>query len=506
MEQEMKQAGDPLVVSLQENILKINKLMGHSTDVVVREIRLGIFDGLKACVIFIDGLIDSSAVNNFVLESLMLDSVDLGSVKTEEGNVLQYLKEYVLTSVSVNEDVADYNTMFTSLLSGGVILLIDGQLSGFSISLNGWKERGITEPTSETVIRGPKESFMENIRVNTALIRRKIKTPDLRMETYKIGILTQTDVAIMYINGISNKKIVNEVRLRLKKIDIDSILESSYIEELIQDKGKTPFPTVLNSERPDVIAAELLEGKVAIIVDGTPYVLVVPALFVSFIHSAEDYYHRADIGTFIRLLRYLGIFIGLFAPALFIAITTFHVELIPRTLLGSLSAQREGVPFPAFVEVLIMEITFEILREAGIRMPRNIGQAVSIVGSLVIGTAAVQAGLISPAMVIVVSLTAVANFVIPSNDMSISIRLLRFPFIFLGASFGLFGMSVGFIILILHLTSLRSFGVPYLSPFAPFDMEGQKDSILRVPIRSMLFRPKLIARKNLRRQRMHPPK
>ncbi|WP_152970751.1 spore germination protein [Bacillus sp. FJAT-28004] len=506
MDSDLKQTNEPLVADLQENIHKMKQRMGNSTDVIVREIKLGMMD-VKACLIFIDGLIDSNAVNDFVLESLMIKNDYLSSEKLKsEGNVLQYLKDYILTTTAVKHDVDDFNGMFHSLLSGSVILLMDGHLSGFSISLSGWKERAITEPTSETVIRGPKEGFTENLRANTAMIRRKIKSPDLWLETIQIGSLTQTDVAILYIYGIANEKVVKEVLTRLKRIDIDGILESNYIEELIQDEAKTPFPTVFNSERPDVIAASLLEGKVAILVDGTPYVLVVPALFASFIHSAEDYYHRADIGSLIRLLRYLGIFIALFAPSIYVAVTTFHIEMIPRTLLGSLTAQREGVPFPAFIEAMIMEITFEILREAGIRMPRNIGQAMSIVGSIVLGTAAVEAGLISPAMVIVVSITAVANFVIPSNDMAISIRLMRFPFIFLGASFGLYGISLGFITMVLHLSSLRSFGVPYLSPFAPFDFQGQKDGLLRAPIRSMIFRPKLIARHNLMRQRVRRPK
>jgi spore germination protein KA len=356
------------------------------------------------------------------------------------------------------------------------------------------------ESTTETVVRGPKEGFTENLRTNTALIRRKIKTPHLWLESKKIGRETVTDVAIMYIDGIANEKVIKEVHSRLDRIEIDGILESGYIEELIQDEALSPFPTVYYSERPDKIAAELLEGKVAILVDGTPIVLVVPALFVSFIQAAEDYYQRADISTLIRLLRFFSLFIALLGPSLYIAITTFHQEMLPTGLLINLAAQREGVPFPAFIEALMMETAFEILREASLRMPKAIAQAISIVGTLVIGTAAVEAGIVSAAMVIVVAITAISSFVLPSFAMSMSIRMLRFPMMALAASFGLFGILIGFIALILHLCSLRSFGVPYMSPFGPFIKEDINDTIIRVPRGRMFFRPRLISQKNIRRE------
>jgi len=248
---------------------------------------------------------------------------------------------------------------------------------------------------------------------------------------------------------------------------------------------------VYNSERPDVIAAGLLEGRVAILVDGTPFVLMVPGLFIHFYQSAEDYYQRADISTLLRILRLLGLFIALLGPSLYIAITTFHQEMLPTQLLLSLAAQREGVPFPAFIEALMMEVAFEILREAGIRMPKSVGQAISIVGTLVIGQAAVDAGIVSAAMVIVVAITAISSFIVPAFSLSISIRILRFGLMGLAASFGLFGITVGMIALILHMCSLRSFGIPYMSPFAPFIWSDQKDSIFRFPRWGLLSRPHL---------------
>ena len=300
----------------------------------------------------------------------------------------------------------------------------------------------------------------------------------------------------MYLNGIVNDKLVEEARIRLGRIDIDAVFESGNIEELIQDETFTPFPTLYNTERPDVIAAGIMEGRIAILVDGTPFVLMAPALFTQFYQSAEDYYQRADFATLLRLLRYVCFFISLLAPSLYIAITTFHQELLPASLLISLAAQREGIPFPAFIEAVVMEITFEILREAGVRLPKTVGQAVSIVGALVIGQAAVEAGLVSPAMVIIVAITAISNFVIPSFNMGITIRILRFLLMLIAASFGLFGVTVGLIAIVLHLCSLRSFGIPYMSPMAPFILADQKDTIFRFPQWALYARPRLISQKN----------
>jgi len=320
------------------------------------------------------------------------------------------------------------------------------------------------------------------------------------MESKIIGKRTKTNVAMMYIKGIANDKIVKEVRLRLDRIDIDGILESGNIEELIRDEPYSPFPTILNTERSDVVAAELLEGKIAIFVDGTPFVLIVPAIFIQFFQSSEDYYQSADIASLIRILRYFAFAIAMLAPALFIAVTTFNHVMLPPSLLISLAAQREGAPFPAFVEAIIMEVTFEILREAGLRMPRSIGSAMSIVGAFVIGTAAVEAGIISAAMVIVVSITAIASFVSPTYNLAISGRILRFGFMAIAASFGLLGITIGLIALLLHLCSLRSFGVPYMSSLAPFNLSDQKDAFIRLPIWKMFTRPRLINQQNIVRQ------
>lgn len=492
---------DFLKTSLQQNIQTLKDALGKSSDIIIREIRIGKEGTIKAGVIYTDGLTDTPSLQNFILETLMLDikEIDLQRKRSPEQNLISVLKDVALTVGEIKEETS-FDVILTSLLSGDTIILLDGYAQGLIIANRQWAERGVTEPTAQTVVRGPREGFTENLRINTALIRRKLKDPNLWMESKVIGTRTKTNIAIVYISDIADDKIVKEVSLRLDRIDIDGILESGNIEGFIQDSTYSPFSTIYNTERPDVVAAALLEGRIAILVDGTPFVLLVPALFIQFFQSPEDYYERTVFGSLIRTLRFIAFIISLLAPALFIAITTYHQSMLPPALLISLAAQREGVPFPAFVEALIMEVTFEILREAGIRMPRSIGTAMSIVGAFVIGTAAVEAGLISAMMVIIVSITAISNFVSPSYEMAIAVRILRFVFMALAASFGLFGIMVGFIALILHLCSLRSFGVPYMSPIAPFNISDQKDTLIVLPIWKMITRPHLMNQKNRVRQ------
>ncbi|MBT2740673.1 spore germination protein [Bacillus sp. ISL-77] len=492
---------------LTENIDYIKKTVGNSTDIVIRQFQAGQNGEIKIAIIFTDGLTNSAELQDFVLNTLMFEirNAELDSMVFDRSNLFNLVKTQSLPVAGIS-DIYDFQKLFFHLLSGDSILFIDGYSQAISISLRHWADRGVQEPSSQTVVRGPKDGFTETLRKNTALIRRRIKDPNLWIETQQIGTKTQTDVAIMYLKGVANDKTVAEVQSRLNRISIDAILESSYIEELIQDKTYTPFPTVYNTERPDAVAAAILEGRIAILVDGTPFVLVVPALFVHFLQASEDYYQRADIATLIRLLRYISFFLALLTPSLFIAVTTFHQEMLPTQLLISLASQREGVPFPALVEALMMELTFEVLREAGVRLPRAVGSSISIVGALVIGQAAVEAGIISASMVIIVSLTAISSFVSPNFNMSISVRILRFLFMLLAASFGLVGIILGLIVMVLHLNSLRSFGVPYLAPFAPFILKDQKDSIIRMPHWSLFSRPRLISQKDIKREDTPSPK
>jgi spore germination protein KA len=478
---------------LKCNIDFIKSEMGNSKDLIIREFQVG--GKIHAAAICTDGLCDQKIIADFIINSLMHFQNEDVNLYQDIGTdkLLQVIKERLLAFGDIRE-ISDWKNLFLAMLSGDTVLLFNGCRKGIASATKGGETRGVNEPSSQSVIRGPKEGFSESIRTNTSLIRRKIKSPKLWLEERTIGEVTQTQVGIMYINGIANDKIVQEVRNRLDRIKIDGILESGYIEELIQDEIWTPFPTVNNSERPDVIAACILEGRVAILVDGTPFVLVVPVVLNSFLQSAEDYYQRFDIGSFLRILRFGSFLIGLLLPSLYVAISTFHQEMIPTSLMLHLAVQREGVPFPPIVEAFLMEIVFDVLREAGVRMPKAVGNTISIVGALVIGQAAVEAGIVSPAMVIVVSFTAITNFVLPSLSLAATVRLVRFVFLIFAGIFGMYGISVALLILVLHLSSLRSFGIPYLKPFAPFMTKEQKDSFFRFPHWAMNKRPLFISK------------
>lgn len=502
---EEEQSHHHLLPNLLKNVEFIKALLGNSSDLVYKNFQTGENSNLQMGIFFIDGLADKQFVHEHIIESLLSNISSSFTDDAPNKQFINLLFEHFLTTAE-NKKIADYKSLFSHLLSGDTILLIDGYKTGIAIGSRGYADRGVQEPSSQTVVRGPKDGFTETLRTNTSLIRRRIKNPNLWIESMKIGEKTNTDVAVVYLKGVAQDKIVDEVLLRLKKIDVDKIIESGNVEECIQDNSFTVFPTVFNTERPDVTAAAILEGRVAILVDGTPFVLIVPALFVQFFQSNEDYYQRADIGSLVRVLRYFSFFLALLTPSAYIAVTTFHQEMLPTPLLISLTSQREGIPFPAVIEAILMEIIFEILREAGIRMPRAVGSAISIVGALVIGEAAVSAGIISSAMVIVVSLTAISSFVAPAFNMGIAVRILRFGFMILAATFGMFGIMLGVVLMVLHLCSLRSFGVPYLAPFAPLILTDQKDAMLRFPFWAMFSRPRLINQKDITREKTPKPK
>lgn len=491
----------PLSTDLHTNISMMKEALGDSPDIIIRLLDMQVSqDHLSVALIYIDGLVQSEAIHKHLIEPLL-------NVQATEQTSEQYcgVHEILQQTISVGELFeAKYDIeLLNALLEGSTVILLDGFDEAFIACTNGWEKRAIEEPQSQTVIRGPKESFTEDIRTNLTLLRRKIKSPDLRFESMKIGRYTRTEIMLTYLHGVANEKVLNEARKRLKLIDTDSILESAYIEEFIEDKGYTPFPTMLNTERPDTAAAGLLEGQIVIMVDGTPFALIAPVTFFKFLQSSEDYYQRYDIASFVRLIRYASFFVSMLLPSLYIAITTFHQEMLPTTLLISLAAQREGVPFPALVEAFLMEITFEVLREAGVRMPRVVGPAISIVGALVLGQAAVQAGLVSAAMVIVVSFTAISNFVTPAINLAVAARLIRFMLMLLAGLLGLFGILFGCMFILIHMCSIKSFGLPYMAPISPFIPSNVKDIFIRLPWWKLVKRPIMLT-KNIYRQRPMP--
>ncbi|WP_379135693.1 spore germination protein [Paenibacillus sp. sgz500958] len=490
----------PLEYSLQANLQELRKRVGNSADVIFREFTNESLNSLSMALVYVDGLVNSETVNRDVMQPLMEHTLKGATNPGMEPFTL--VKDLILPVGGVKECVT-IEPLLSLLFNGHTLILLDGVNKALTADTIGWEKRSINEPTSQGVIRGPKEGFTENLRTGTALLRRKLKTPDLRIEQYKIGERTQTGLALIYIEGLASEQVLSEIRRRLDSIHTDAILESNYIEEFIQDGGMTPFPTIQNTERPDALAGGILEGQVGIIIDGTPFALLAPSTFFNFFQSSEDYYQRFDISSFLRLIRYTAFFVSMLLPALYIAVTTFHQEMLPTTMLISLAAQREGVPLPALAEALLMEVTFDVLREAGVRMPRTIGPAISIVGALVLGQAAVQAGLVSAAMVIVVSFTAISNFVIPSLAIANSIRLIRFVMMLIASTLGLFGIMSFLIVLLIHMAGLRSFGVPYLSPLAPMTPRYLKDILIRVPLWNLTTRPKTNLGKETRRQAPH---
>jgi hypothetical protein len=482
-------AQDALSKNLQENVTSLQSIYNNCPDVIFRMFLIG--NSLKAVLIYIEGLSNLEEIDKNVLSPLMkLEAEMLLDLSTLEEKL----------PVSKIKQAAKIQEVIEQVSSGNPVVIIDQQSQGLSMGLAKFEKRSIEEPSAESVVRGPRDGFTETLSVNISLMRRKLKSPNLKMNTMSIGRYTQTQVAVMYIDGLVDQTLLEEVNNRLSRIDIDGVLESGYIEEFIEDYPFSPFPQMLNTERPDVAAANLLEGRVVIIVDGTPFVIVAPITFYSFYQAAEDYYQRFWMGTIIRWLRYLFLLIALLLPSTYVAILTFHQEMVPTVLLLSIAKSREEIPFPALVEALIMEITFEALREAGLRLPKQVGSAVSIVGALVIGQAAVSAGLVSAPMVMVVAITGIASFSIPRYNAAIAIRMLRFPIMFMAGTLGLLGIMLSLLTIIVHLSTIRSFGVPYLSPMAPMKGKEMKDTLLRAPWWSLKTRPRLTGYQNTYRQ------
>lgn len=483
----------PISTNLKSNLDTLRNILGKSNDIIMREFTIGSTGTIKAGLLYVDGLTDHKTINESIMQPLMYD--------TRIANLNANSFQEVQTNLVSVGDVKQANTIediVMGCLSGDTILLINGAKQALVISSRGWESRSVQEPKTEAVVRGPREGFTETLRSNTSLLRRKIRNPNLTLDTIRIGKRTQTDVSIAYIKGITNPRLVEEIKRRLKRINTDAILESGYIEEFIEDAPFSPFSTVANSEKPDTVAAKILEGRAAIFVDGTPFVLTVPMLFVESFQSAEDYYSRPFYTSMIRNLRFLAFLISVLGPATYVALTTFHQELIPTPLLLTMAAAKEGTPFPAFLEAVGMGIVFEILREAGVRLPRPVGQAISIVGALVIGEAAVSAGLIGAPMVIVVAITAISSFMVPAHsDVG---TIIRFIVTTMAGILGAFGIVLALLGVLIHLTSLRSFGAPYLSPLAPFSPRDLKDVFVRVPLWAMFTRPRTIGWHDPQRQ------
>lgn len=461
------------------NYIKQSFSFPTSNDVLIREFDI-FFGGKshKAFIVFIDGLVNHAIVNQYILQPLMIFS---NSTDTENKNIADFVERNLLVADQLKK-FDTFSDIFYQINFGCCLLFIDTVSTAFSLDVKTWEHRSVEKPEIEMSLFGPQESFNETIRVNTSLIRKTLRNENLIFESLTIGKRSKTPCCISYLKDLANPSLVDEVRRRLSNLNIDYADGSGIIEQLIEKDNFLFSPEILATERPDKVSSMLCEGMVAIIIDGDPFVLVVPVTIFDLLHSPDDSYLKFPFGNFIRFIRYTGILIAFLLPGLYIAITTFHQEMIPTNLLLAISASREIVPFPVVVEILVMEFAFELIREAGARMPSNVGPTLGIIGALILGQAAVAANIVSPILIIIVSVTGIGSLVISNMSLSYAFRLVKFGFIFLGAISGLLGITFGLFIFFALLVNATSFGVPYFAPIAPKTASSNSDSWFRLPI------------------------
>lgn len=461
----------------------------RNQDVVLRSLTIGTRVPVQALLVFLDGATDTQLQNLTILQPLMLlpdlpvqagdgRGTGIGGGETPVYNDLLDRVHQALVPANQVIVATDYTRVVEDVLSGNSALFIDGCSRALLLETRGWQYRSISTPQVENVIRGPQEAFTEQIRANTSLVRRAVQLPSLVTEFIKVGDAGTGQFAIMYLDDVANPNLVGEVKRRMESIRADYVQKSGLLEQLIEDSPFSFAPQILATERPDRVTAGLMEGRVAILVNGSPFVLVVPATFFSMMQSPEDAYVRWPFDSFGRLIRYAGLLLALLLPANYIAIVAFHQEFIPTDLLLAMNGAREKVPFPSIVEVLIMELSFELIREAGVRIPGTVGTTLGIVGALILGQAAVAANIVSPILIIVVAVTALGSFTIPNYGFSTAVRVMRFIYILLAAVAGLLGILVGFFIHLGLMANLKSFGVPFMTPAAPV-VRKNKDYFMR---------------------------
>jgi spore germination protein KA len=475
-----------------EVINEIKKETGNSPDIIIKTIP---YFNHYIYVIFNEMVSNRTTINDFILEYF------------ESDRKTPYKKDEIIKNIKAKLPVHkiniidNYDELLYLLLSGFTIILTDGNDQALAIETKEKLNSGIQESKAETIIKGPKDALTENYQTNIGLIRKKLKTESLWLKEVTVGTRSKNKVGIMYINDIADIDLVNYIVDKIKDIEIDSIPDSNYIMEMISENKNNVFPDYISTERPDLVSEHLLEGKIAIIVENSQYAVIIPAVLIDFLHSPGDYYQKSINVNYTRIIRFLAIIITLLTPAIYIAITTHNHEAIPEKLLISFAAQRDGVPFPTIVEAMLMLITFEILKESDLRIPQTLGSALSIVGALVLGDAAVQAGIVSPIMVIVIAITAITGLIVSYIEMIHGLRWWRILFIIAAASLGIIGIFLISIFLIINLTSIKSFGIPYLSPIAPLNISNLNNSIFITRKRELLKRNVLTAKKNIYRSR-----
>lgn len=482
---------------LKKNINLIKANIADCDDLNYRKFNFAKNPSQQAVAIFLNEFIEKDDLHQYVLKPLMEED-SINNIKSKD--LLKEIKNNLLaiSEIKLENDLAN---IITAILNGETALLINGVKQALILDIKQTAGRGVETPNIEATTRGPQEGFVENISTNITLIRKRLKDNNLMLKMKKIGVRSNTDVAMLYINDIAKPEIVKEVETRVDNINTDVIYDTGTIAQHILDNPHSPFPQFKNTERPDKTVASLMEGRVVLLVDGTPFALILPIVFIQFLNSPEDYYDHYFIGSALRILRLLSLIMAISLPAVYISLTSFRHELIPIDLALTIARVRAGVPFPAFLEALIMEVSLELLRESGIRLPGAIGQTIGIVGGLILGEAAVQAGLVSPPMVIVVAITAIASFAIPSYEAAVPLRLIRFPVMIAASIFGVLGLMFSWLVILIHLCSLKSIKQPYFAPFAPLKWHDLKDSLIRMPLNWLKSRPESIPTQNKKRQK-----
>ncbi|WP_211745378.1 spore germination protein [Paenibacillus sp. Marseille-Q4541] len=453
----------------------------------------------RSCaLIYIQSIVDNDTLQKYISSPLLLEG-------SSDRNWEQFCKrlDQGLTFSVPYQSTSDAKEASDLVVQGKAVLYIEGISAFYYFDTTQYQKRSISESQNELVVTGPQEAFIEDIQSNLSLIRHKIKHPDLKMKEYMIGDYTKTSVYVIYIDGLQKPEILHQIEEQLQNISVDGIFGISYLVEHFKEKS-SPFPIFQDTERPDAVAASLLEGRIGVLMDGTPTAIIAPVTFFSLLQSAEDYYQNYYAASWIRLVRIFFTIVSVLLPSMYVAVTTFHPQVIPTSMLITIAAARENIPFSALTEAIIMELTFEALREAGTRIPKPVGQTVSIIGAIVIGQAAVLAGIVSAPMVIVVSITGIASYIIPHLELGLILRLLRFPLLILGGTMGLLGVFVGTFVIYGHLVSLKSFGTPYMQPVAPLVLSDWKDTFLRVPTPLMKNRSTAFSKIRNRRSSSKP--
>lgn len=481
------------VQSLDERVAYFKEILGTPNAIIQKDFFIGREPPINAVLIFISGLVDKNAIDRDILNPLMLS---VNEALTSKKLLPDYLiRRYITMSSTYVEK--DMNKAVRLAKLGASIIFIEGCESVIVASTEGTLKRSIAEPYNETSIRGSREGFIESLDVNISLIKKGVKDSNLVVEKFTLGKRTQTDLVLIYIKDIADDDVVTTIRNRITSIDVDSVQATGMVDQLIEKKPYSIFPQCHGSERPDVIISRILEGRVALILDGTPYVLTAPSLFTDFFQSVEDYYERTMISSFVRFLRIISVFIVVLMPSVYLALIKFNAELIPIKFIIPIVQSRRGIALTPLLEILSMELVVEFLREGGLRLPSKIGQTLSIVGGFIIGDAAIRTKFVSPATLVVIGVSVIATFVITNYEMALSIRLLRFPMLIITNLLGVLGIAVGVYIILVNLYSIDSFGVPY---FPTGKYKDFKDTYFRVPLWKMNFRPESIPNKNPVRQ------